>query len=93
MFSLRQDCIEKFMPNRDIISLILMDLIMPKKSGQEAYREIRQLQPGVKVLYSSGYTADFIKNRGAGEDVMEIVAKPVRPWELLRKVREMLDRE
>ena len=87
-----QDCIEKFLANRDRVSLILMDLIMPKRSGQEAYKEIRRFQPGVKVLYSSGYTADFIKNREAGEENMEMVAKPVRPWELLRKVREMLDR-
>jgi len=37
-------------------------------------------------------SADFIKDREAGEEMMEIVAKPVRPWELLRKLREMLDR-
>ena len=87
-----QDCIEKFLANRDRVSLILMDLIMPKRSGQEAHKEILRFQPGVKVLYSSGYTADFIKNREAGDEKIEIVAKPVRPWELLRKVREMLDK-
>jgi hypothetical protein len=63
-----------------------------KKSGQDAYQEILRFQPGVRVLYSSGYSADFLKIREAAEDEMEVVAKPVRPWELLRKVREVLDR-
>ena len=87
-----QDCIEKFLANRERVSLILMDLIMPKRSGQEAYKEIRKFWPGAKVLYSSGYSADFIKNHEGDEEKMEMVAKPVRPWELLRKVRELLDR-
>lgn len=73
--------------------MILMDMIMPKKNGKEAYDEISLLQPDVKVLYSSGYTADFIKNRGISEEGVELIMKPVQPMELLRKIREMLDCE
>ena len=87
-----QDCIDKYIANRDRIALILMDMIMPKKSGKEAYEEIKRLQPDIKVLYSSGYSADFIRNHGVGEESMEVIAKPVQPWELLRKIREILDR-
>ncbi|MBU5612996.1 PocR ligand-binding domain-containing protein [Geomonas azotofigens] len=87
-----QDVVERFVANRDRIAMILMDMIMPKKNGKEAYDEISSLQPGVKVLYSSGYTADFIQNRGVSEDGIELIMKPVQPMELLRKVREILDR-
>jgi polar amino acid transport system substrate-binding protein len=87
-----QDVVEKFAANRERIAMILMDMIMPKKNGKEAYDEISLLQPGVKVMYSSGYTADFIQNRGVSEEGIELVMKPVQPMELLRKVREMLDR-
>ena len=69
-----------------------MDLIMPKKNGREAFEAIRQLQSDMRVLYFSGYTADILKNRGADEEGIEVVAKPVQPWELLRKVREVLDK-
>ena len=65
---------------------------MPKKNGKEAYTEICQIQPDVKVIFTSGYTADFIQNRGISEDGIELIMKPVQPMELLRKVREILDR-
>jgi PAS domain S-box-containing protein len=86
-----QDAVEKFDANKDRILMILMDMIMPRKNGKEAYEDICRIQPGVKVLYSSGYTADFIENRGVSEDGIELIMKPVQPLELLRKVREMLD--
>jgi len=87
-----QDVIDKFAEHGDRIAMILMDMIMPKKNGKEAYEEIVLLQPNVKVLYSSGYTADFIQNRGVSEEGIELIMKPVQPMDLLRKVREVLDR-
>lgn len=86
-----QDAIDKFIANSENIKLILMDMIMPNKNGKEAYEEIRQIRPNVKVLYSSGYTADFIQSRGVKEEGAELIMKPVQPMELLRKIREMLD--
>ncbi len=87
-----QDCIEKFILNKDTVKLILMDVIMPRKSGKEAFDEIEQLQPGVRVLYTSGYTSDFFQGHGSDNSDMEIITKPVRPLELLSKIREILDR-
>ncbi|QEM70193.1 response regulator [Geobacter sp. FeAm09] len=87
-----QEAVEKFTTNRGKIHLVLMDVIMPRKSGQEAVAEIRRLQPDMKVCYASGYTADFIRNRGVIDEGIELIMKPVQPLELLRKVREILDR-
>ena len=87
-----QDVVDKFSEYGDVVSMILMDMIMPKKNGKEAYDEIVTRNPTVKVLYSSGYTADFIQDRGVSEEGMELIMKPVQPMELLRKVREVLDR-
>jgi polar amino acid transport system substrate-binding protein len=84
--------IEKFSSHKDSIRLILMDMIMPKKNGKETSEEIHRINPDIKVLFFSGYTADFIENRGLSEDEIELIMKPVQPVELLRKVREMLDR-
>lgn len=87
-----EDAVEKFKDHRDSIKLILMDMIMPKKNGKEAYEEISRIKPGVKLLFSSGYTADFIEGRGILDDAVELIMKPVQPMELLRKVREKLDK-
>jgi polar amino acid transport system substrate-binding protein len=87
-----QAVVEKFAANMDAISMVLLDVIMPKKNGKEAYEEISRLKPGVKVLYASGYTADFIQSRGVSEQGIELIMKPVLPMVLLRKIREVLDR-
>ena len=86
------DAIDKFREHQNQVSLVLMDMIMPKMNGKDAYDQISKIRPGVKVLYSSGYTADFIQNRGVSGEDIELLMKPVQPLELLRKVREMLDR-
>lgn len=87
-----QEAVELFAANQDRISLIVMDMIMPRKNGKEAYDEIRRLHPDVKVLYTSGYTADFIQNRGAFDRGTELILKPVQPLEFVSKIREMLGR-
>ncbi|HBA87783.1 MAG TPA: hybrid sensor histidine kinase/response regulator [Geobacter sp.] len=84
--------VEKFAENRDQVALILMDMIMPGMSGKDACRAIREINPAVKVLYTSGYTMDIIKSRDFVDDGTELLMKPVRPLELLKKIREMLDK-
>ena len=86
------EAIEKLKTHQDRIRLILMDMIMPKKSVKESYEEIRKMNLKVKVLFFSGYTADFIESRGVSDEADELIMKPVQPMELLRKVREMLDK-
>jgi len=85
------DAIEKFRLHQDRIRLVLMDIIMPKKNGREACEEICGIKPGVKVLFTSGYSAEFIEGRGITDGAIELIKKPVNPMELLRKVKEMLN--
>ncbi|WP_162604660.1 PAS domain S-box protein [Geomonas edaphica] len=87
-----QQAVELFAANRGSIALVVMDLIMPRKNGMEAGEEIARLEPGAKILYSSGYTSDFMERRGVSEQGIQLIMKPVQPVDLLRKVREMLDR-
>jgi PAS domain S-box-containing protein len=87
-----EDAVAKFRLHRDEIELVLLDMIMPKQSGKAAYDEISRLKPGVRVIFTSGYTADVIRSKGELSPEMELVVKPVHPLLLLRKVRELLDR-
>jgi len=87
-----REAAEKFAAGRGEIKLVLMDMIMPGMSGKDACDAIREIDPGAKVLYTSGYTMDIMKTRDVLEEGTELLMKPVRPLELLRKVREMIDR-
>jgi PAS domain S-box-containing protein len=86
-----EDAVAKFREHRDEIDLVLLDMIMPKLSGKAAYDEITRIKPGVRAIFTSGYTADVISSKGELGPGMELVMKPAHPLLLLRKVREKLD--
>jgi CheY-like chemotaxis protein len=85
------DAVEQFAANSNTISLVLMDIIMPRMNGKVAADEIRKIKPAMKILFTSGYTADTIQSRGELEEGEEIIFKPVNPTELIRKMRQILD--
>ena len=87
-----QEAVDKFRDNSEKIQLIIMDMIMPNKSGKTAYDEIKQIKPNAMALFSSGYSAKIIKDQGELGEYAEFITKPIKPATLLRKVREMLDR-
>lgn len=86
-----EDAINKFLLNKDEIQLLIFDVIMPQKSGKEAYEEVKRIAPGVKALFTSGYTADIIHRKGVLEEGINFIPKPVAPDILLKKMREVLD--
>ena len=87
-----EDARLKFIENRDAIDLLVFDVVMPKKDGKTAYEEIKRLHPGMKALFMSGYTRDIIVRKGIPDDDFFFISKPFKPYELLQKAREILDR-
>jgi two-component system, cell cycle sensor histidine kinase and response regulator CckA len=87
-----EDALEKFMANEKTIDLLVFDVVMPRKNGKEAYEAIRKVRPGIRTLFMSGYTADVVIDKGIEEGMVDYISKPLLPTQLLRKVREILDR-
>ncbi|MBP7653660.1 PAS domain S-box protein [Candidatus Dependentiae bacterium] len=85
------DAINKFRENTDKIQFIIMDMVMPEKSGKDAYSEICNLKPDIKILFISGYSNDLLANKGLFENNYEILVKPFQPLELIKKIRKILD--
>lgn len=88
-----EDSVSKFKMNRDVIKLVILDIIMPKKNGRDAYEEMRKLRPEIKTLFMSGYAGDVLNSKGIHEEGLNFIAKPLLPVELLNKVRSVLDQE
>lgn len=88
-----EEAIAKFCESPKNIDLLLLDIIMPKKSGIDVLDATRSLRPDIKVLFMSGYPADFIKDRGLLKNQYSYVSKPVSPNALLRSIREVLDQD
>lgn len=85
------DAVSKFMEKSDVIDLVLSDLILPKLNGKEVVDEIRKVKQEVKVIFSSGYAPDTIREKVPLADADHVIGKPISPRELLRKVRSVLD--
>ncbi|MDD2334986.1 MAG: cache domain-containing protein [Geobacteraceae bacterium] len=87
------DAVEKFSEHADSISLVILDVVMPKMNGRQALEVIREMQPDVRVLFMSGYTAEIIAAKGVLEGDLDFMEKPMIPKTFLHKVREILDRQ
>ncbi len=88
-----KEALESFKENRDRIDLVILDMVMPEMGGGETYNRLKTIDPGVKVLLSTGYSLD-----GQAREIMDrgcdsFVQKPFSPEQLSRKIREILDSE
>ncbi len=86
-----EEALQKFREHRDRISLIILDVIMPKKNGREVYEEVSRSKSNVKVIFTSGYPADLIQKENVLEKGLHFLSKPFSPQALLRTVRGVLD--
>ena len=73
------------------VHLLLSDVIMPVINGKELFKKASAIQPGIKVLYMSGYTDDVIAEHGVLEEGTAFLQKPFSLKSLSSKVRETLD--
>jgi len=88
-----EDAVRKFEAHREEVALCVLDVIMPRMNGRQAWEAIVRMKPGTRVLFASGYTADILDSRGVAGPLPAVVSKPVAPPELLRRVREVLDEQ
>jgi DNA-binding response OmpR family regulator len=65
-------------------------VILPGMNGKVLSERLRVLRPKLKVLFTSGYTADVIARRGVLERDMAYLPKPFSPDALAAKIREVL---
>ncbi|RMH16026.1 MAG: PAS domain-containing hybrid sensor histidine kinase/response regulator [Acidobacteria bacterium] len=72
------------------VDLLLTDLVMPGMSGFELAEEMRRRQPGLKVLYMSGYTEGALFDNHRPPAPEQLLRKPFTPRKLIRKVRRVL---
>ena len=84
------DAIERF-KEHDGISLVIIDSVMPKKNGREAYDMMHKIRPHVPVLFMSGYNSDVVLGKGIQERQFDFIPKPLSPHDLLSKVEQVLN--
>jgi PAS domain S-box-containing protein len=86
-----KDALEKYAGDSGNIDLLILDVIMPRMGGKETFDAVKAINPGSKILFISGYTADGFHKKGLFSEGVQFIAKPMSPFELLKKVRAVLD--
>lgn len=85
-----QECLDALRHVSKSIDLILTDVIMPDMNGKVLYEHITQTNPGVAVIYMSGYTENLIAHHGVLDDGVVLIQKPFTREVLLNTVRKVL---
>ncbi len=86
------EAVALFEERLDEVDLVLLDVMMPEMGGREAYEKMCRRRPGLKALFASGYSEDAIHTNFVLDERLTLIQKPVAPKDLLRAVREALDR-
>lgn len=74
-----------------VIDLLLTDVVMPGIGGRELAESLMNERPGIKVLFTTGYTENVIVQQGVLKAGFRYLAKPFTLSTLSAKVRETLD--
>lgn len=85
-----QEAIELFEKHKESIDLVLLDMVMPRMNGKEVFKRLKEIDPGVRVLLSSGYSLD-----GEAQELMDLgcagfIQKPFRLQDLTKVLAEIL---
>jgi len=86
-----KEAIELYKESKDKIDMVLLDMVMPGVGGGETYDRMKEINPKVKVLLSSGYSID-----GQATEILErgcsgFIQKPFNMGQLSQGIREILD--
>ena len=88
-----QEALELYKKNQDKIDMVLLDMVMPVMGGGEAFDRMKEMNPNVKVLLSSGYSLE-----GEAKEILKrgcdaFIQKPFKLEELSQKIGEILGKK
>ena len=72
------------------LTLLFTDVVMPDMNGRRLADEARRRKPGLKVLYTSGYTRNAIVHNGVLDAGVQFISKPFTLEQLALKIMEAL---
>ncbi len=73
------------------IDLLFTDIVMPDVNGRKLADAAREKRPGLRVLYTTGYTRNAVVHNGVLDPGVELIGKPYSLEQLAAKVRQVLD--
>ena len=85
------EAIRIFQESSSKIHLVITDVVMPEMNGRELVDQLKRIQPGIKYLFMSGYTANIIAHQGVMDKGVNFIQKPFTLKTLATKIREVMN--
>ncbi|OGV81775.1 MAG: hypothetical protein A3K19_26275 [Lentisphaerae bacterium RIFOXYB12_FULL_65_16] len=85
------EAVETYQANPGQIDLVILDMVMPKLDGHEAFFQLKAMDPNVRVLLSSGYVSEEDAADVLAAGALGFLQKPYRMADLARKIRTIFD--
>jgi len=85
-----REAMDKFRTEPNRFAFVLLDLTMPHLDGEETFRQMRQLNPGVRVILTSGFNQQEAINRFTGKGLAGFVQKPFELTQLTQVIRSAI---
>jgi len=88
-----EEAVKQFEENAERIDMVMIDLVMPKMGGRDAYQRMQAIRPDVPVLFCTGYDVAGVEGSVFDcDERINLIQKPYNIPQLLRKVRQTLKR-
>jgi two-component system cell cycle sensor histidine kinase/response regulator CckA len=87
-----KEAIKIYKKFRKKIDIVIMDMIMPEMGGRELYDKLKQINPGIKVLLSSGYDINGLASKILSRGCNGFIQKPYKIKDLSQEIRKILDK-
>jgi nitrogen-specific signal transduction histidine kinase len=85
------DALDFFREHKEEVDLLITDVIMPGMNGKEMVDKMLEIKSDLKVLFTSGYTDDYIHSSGIINEGINFINKPYSTTDMAIKVRTILD--
>ncbi|MHC4886134.1 MAG: response regulator, partial [Planctomycetota bacterium] len=80
------EALNQYYQFQDSIDLVILDIVMPTMDGREAFYQIKEVNPAVKILISSGFSRDRVVNELLAAGAVGFIQKPFQRVELSHAV-------
>jgi PAS domain S-box-containing protein len=85
------EALDIFAARHEQISLVIMDVVMPRMGGQQAMHEMRKLAPDMRLVFTSGYEYNGIHTKFVADQGLPFISKPYSTDVLCQRIRALLD--
>jgi PAS domain S-box-containing protein len=85
--------VELYKDRMEEIDIVILDLVMPEMGGKQCLKKLKELNPEVKVIISSGYDPDGLADEETARLASSFISKPYKVGDVLRQIRQLLDND